>query len=153
MEYTIKAGKHYSGMFRKFKFSSNCVYNLNGIDQYDINKLFGWSQLYHEDNSCRIGWSWNLTSNSMDVYSYCHVDKKIVSQKLCTCKLDTWYIGQIWLDKNQYYFRILDADNNNILGYDIIPSDYKVNLGYTLKPFFGGTLVAPHEMNITLENV
>lgn len=161
--YTIKKYHHSSGisfwpaffkrkMFKKFKFDSNCSYDLRSIDQYDINKLFGWSQLLHMKDSCRFGWVWSLEKKKMEIHAYCHVNGPRVSEWVCDIDLDTWYIGQIWLEGGKYCFRVLDENKHDILGYVSIASDFNINLGYELKPYFGGNQEAPHEMKIFLDN-
>lgn len=141
-------------MFKKFKFDKSCAYDLKSIDQFDINKLFGWSQGYHETNSARFGWTWNLTKKKMEIHAYCHVKGKPprVEEFICDVDLDVWYIGEIWVDNGNYYFRVLTEDRSEILGYTSIESNYKVNIGYLLKPFFGGNQPAPQDMKIYLDN-
>jgi hypothetical protein len=161
--YTIKKSEHSSGlsfwpqilkqkMFKRFKFDSSCEYDLKDVDQFDINKLFGWSQLYHQHNSCRLGWTWNLKKKKMEIYAYCYVNGKRLNEYICDVDLDTWYCGQIWLENGNYYFRVLSDKKDEILGYASIPYGFKVNAGYLLKPYFGGNESAPHEMKIFLEN-
>ena len=141
-------------MVKKFKFDPSCAYNLNDpVNQTDINKLFGWSQGYHEINSCRIGWCWNLKKMKMEVHAYCHVKgsaTKFIDQLLCDVDLDKWYVGEIWIDGGKYFFRISDAGNP--LGYAEIQSNYALNVGYMLKPYFGGELPASQDMKLFLEN-
>jgi hypothetical protein len=161
--YTFKKYEHSSGvsfwptlfkrkMFKKFKFDKSCAYDLNGIDQFDINKLFGWSQIYHHHNSCRFGWCWNLEKKKMEIYAYCYVNSKRISEYICDVDLDTWYRGQIWLENGNYYFRVLSDNQEEIMGYTSVPYEFTVNIGYTLKPYFGGNQPAPHEMKIFLDN-
>lgn len=161
--YTVEKSKHSSGlgfwpqffkqkMFRKFKFDKNCEYDLMSVDQYDINKLFGFGQLYHEKNSCRLGWTWNLDKKKMEIHAYCHVNTTRVTEWICDVDLDKWYIGEIWLENGNYYFRVLDEDKTDVLGYTQIQYAFSLNIGYLLKPYFGGNQVAPHEMKIYLEN-
>src|SRR5687767_9212183 len=71
--YTIKKGEHYAGnnVYRpvelselKFvvRFDSSAIYKTNSeVNQYDINKLYGFSDNNqdHHQFSARFGWSWN----------------------------------------------------------------------------------------------
>lgn len=139
-------------MFKKFKFDSSCEYDLRSIDQFDINKLFGWSQGLHHKNSCRLGWVWNLSKKKMEIHAYSYVKGKRLSEYMCDCDLNKTYVGQIWIENSTYYFRVLDEKKEEILGYASIEADYLINIGYTLKPYFGGNQPAPHEMKIFLEN-
>lgn len=164
--YTIKSQKHYSSsgfglgfvpylfkkrMAKSFKFDASCIYDLKSVDQYDINKLFGWSQLYHETNSARLGWTWNLKKKKMEIHAYCHVNKERKTQWLCDVDVDTWYVGEIWLENMCYYFRVLNENKTDILGYTHIEYDFCLNIGYSLKPYFGGNQVAPQQMKIYIQ--
>jgi len=134
-----------------FKFDPSCIYDLKSVDQYDINKLFGWGQLYHETNSARLGWVWNLEKKKMEIHAYCHVNGKRETNWICDVDCDKWYIGEIWLENDSYYFRVLNDDKTDILGYTQIQYAFKINIGYTLKPYFGGNQTAPQDMKIFLQ--
>lgn len=161
--YTIKKDKHYSCFgflpalfkkrsFKSFKFDNSCEYDLKNIDQFDNNKLFGWSQGMHHKNSCRFGWVWNLNKKKMEIHAYCYIKGERVIEYLCDCDLDTWYSGQIWIENDHYYFRVLDEKKEEILGYTSIHAKFNINIGYTLNPYFGGNQAAPHDMKIFLKN-
>jgi hypothetical protein len=138
-------------MVRKFKFESNCAYDLKGIDQFDINKLFGWSQLLHHKNSCRFGWTWNLEKKAMEIHAYCYVKGIRKNEFICLLDLEKWYIGEIKMENGKYYFNV--KEDNVILGYTSIQYDFSINIGYNLDTYFGGNQNAPHDMTIYIDRV
>lgn len=164
MKYVIKKYRHNDGlsfglsifrkkMVRKFKFSSNCSYDLRSIDQFDINKLFGWSQGMHHKNSCRFGWVWNLEKSAMEIHYYCYVNSVRKEEFICDVDLEKWYIGEIKIENGNYYFNIKDEDGKEVLGYNSIQHQFSYNIGYNLDVFFGGNREAPHEMTIFINKV
>src|SRR5688572_1606016 len=82
IQYTIQKGNQYSdqGIYApietgelKFavKFDSSAIYETKiPQNQYDINKLFGFSDnnADHHQYSARVGWAWN--DNALRLYAY-----------------------------------------------------------------------------------
>lgn len=139
-------------MTRKFMFGSDCSYDLRSIDQFDINKLFGWSQGMHHKNSCRFGWVWNLEKKCMEIYAYCYVNSVIKSEFICNVELEKWYVGEIKIENGNYYFNVKD-ENNFSLGYTSIMYGFDINVGYNLGVYFGGNQDAPREMTIFINKI
>ena len=92
--YSIKKGSHFSDKSRlksvktaemKFyaRFDASSYYtNVIPSNQYDINKLWGFSEGSNNSiNSCRIGWSYNNGTfastgpNSLRLYVYSYANK------------------------------------------------------------------------------
>ena len=82
-KYTIAKGDHYCDknivksvelkeLRFKVKFDSSAIYTTSiASNQYDINKLYGFSEGYdHHQNSARIGWAWH--GNALKLYAYAY---------------------------------------------------------------------------------
>src|SRR5687768_8161565 len=94
--YTIFAGGHYCDMnayqpasIQKLhfiaRFDSSAVYtSATASNQYDINKLYGFSDnnKHHHVNSARFGWRWS--DNALRLFAYVYNDEKVISKELGT---------------------------------------------------------------------
>jgi hypothetical protein len=90
--FKIKKGKHKSVFFRpklhffkneickRVKFDKSAQYQLNNVDQFDINKLFGISYGFHHKNSARFGWRWSTRMEKIEILAYVYRDGKRVSE-------------------------------------------------------------------------
>jgi hypothetical protein len=128
------------------KFDDTGRYNLGNVNQYDINKLYGFSDCFssHHRNSARIGWVWNLSTSKMEIHAYTYADGK----------RNYKYITSVPLNKTIYYSIAIDSRNYIMTADGISVSmergcKSKNANGYKLYPYFGGDEVAPH--NITIE--
>lgn len=167
--YTIKKGEHYSeprhfGLYWgqkkvsfKFNFNNNCYYSITGDRELlDINKLCGFSFLYHMKNSIRVGWRPNPTLlNQIDLFFFFHQNGIFTFQYFTTVKCDTEY--RIDID-NHFRNHAVSFTLKTSDGSPIIAStenyDYPaIRLGYALNYFFGGTLGAIHDMSAEIERV
>lgn len=174
--YTIKEGSHSSGfhfrpvignsitMVGSFKFNYDCLYDLKNTNNFDMNKLVGFSMGYHMNNSIRIGW--RCKGNDIELFSFIHQNGKIITADINTELINrqSTYLSTVKpgetikfsiakLSKNYCIIQLLDT-NNKVLGTNNIWFQTKVafwNVGYMLYPYFGGNTVAPHEMSIELE--
>lgn len=138
-KYTIKKGNHRSGWFFKilkkpkvmkvtFMFDETAIYNLNNNDQFDWNKLLGFSRGFHQNNSIRIAWRWNTVKQVVELTKYEYVNgKRIMHEPLWEVKI------------------------NEIATIVFNISDRKFcKWGYLLYPYFGGNQKAPHDINILI---
>jgi hypothetical protein len=156
--YTIKPGKHYAqglnaSLFVNDQlnlevfFDESAEYYLGNSNQYDINKLFGFSDCksHHHKNSARFGWRWNDQSKNLEILAYVYSHGKRSSQFIDIVPLNKRIQYSIKVVQNQYEFNL----NNKKI---IMPRgcSHKNALGYMLYPFFGGDEVAPHEIKIEL---
>lgn len=59
-------------------FTTDSVYDLKNVDQYDWNKFTGiaFSPLQHDRNSVMVGWRYNLTTQQFEIAPFYNVDKK-----------------------------------------------------------------------------
>lgn len=164
MNFIVKKNHHYSDgfLFKLFnlinvsnrleyivKFDSSCIYELNNEDQYDVNKLFGFSSGNHKTNSARFGWNWD--GRHLHIYSYCYINKKRDISYICSVKLETEYKFIIIDRKTDYLFTIINLENNSVYQKTIkkLPTPLP---GYQLWPYFGGNCKAPHDIKISLKN-
>jgi len=160
MDYTIKKGNHYSNWFKfpfftfrrsiKFQFmiESSAHYTLNNEDDFDWNKLFGLSNSWnHHQSSARICWR-RLNEEKFQVCLYTYDDGvKIVSKEI-DLFYDTFYGARIIISRNNFY--LLFKDSSIILPRR---NERLAFLKLVLKPYFGGTSVAPHDIKIKINIV
>jgi len=59
-------------------FTTNTVYDLKDVDQYDWNKFTGiaFTPLEPDRNSAMVGWRYNLTTQEFEIAPFYNVDKK-----------------------------------------------------------------------------
>lgn len=163
--YNIKEDKHRSGLHIGFtfgnriafeaEFNSTCLYQLDGSDKYDINKLFGMStSWYHHKNSCRFGWRC-IDGENIEILAYVYVDgvrqTYLDSQILGTVKPNQKFYASINInkDKDKYLFNF---DNNSFIEVDYKPAKI-FPFKYKLYPYFGGNKTAPHDMEIKITHM
>lgn len=143
-----------SGKMRmvKFKFTESCLFDLHDEDQWDVNKLFGFSIGMHHKTSFRFGWRPKLKTGTIEIVAYEYHDK--VRQKtmpICEIEIDKWYEFRISYrpqDNVSYYF--INDDSGNEAGFhkNNVELKKKMGLGYTLGVYFGGNEKAPQDIII-----
>lgn len=133
----------------EFVFDESCEYLLDNGDQWDWNKLYGWSLGFnHHKNSVRLVWRYNPIEQVIEVAPYCYIDGK--------CELPTKsQIIEIKIgEKVRTSIEVLD----NIVRV-VIESDITCRYGFRFsdcgrKPlfgcwfYFGGNRKAPHDITI-----
>lgn len=152
--YKILQGNHYCDVsaFKsvsltelnfKVKFDSSAIYkSLTEDNQYDINKLFGFSEgIDPHKNSARIGWSFN--NDSLRLYGYVYNNSILATQEITTCKIGAVVKCSIKTDKRNYTFLV---DDKSITLERGVSTDLAE--GYQLFPYFGGDETAPHTIHI-----
>ena len=154
--YTIKEGKHRSTYAYKASrdtifnwdiiFDSSAIYTTEDPDnQYDINKLIGWSDCgeNHMDYSIRFGWRW--LNDSLEIHWFRHQHNQFTFDKIKSVEL---------CEPHNYYLEF--KDTKYILCVDDIcveldrtcSNQYKK---YKLYPYFGGQETAPHDIKIRIK--
>lgn len=163
-EYTIKQGKHRSGLkfrpvlFKRrlnavFEFTDSCLYEFGDINQKDINKLVGFSFGYHHRNSVRLGWR-AVDMEKIELLAYVYRRGH---------RIQEWeehlYLGMVKpkeriyltleVTRKQYKFSILGdrISKQTAMRRPLILNPF----GYMLYPYFGGNYTAPHDVNIKME--
>ena len=171
MDFIIKKGNHYSNWFNfpfftlrrsiKFQFmidsSSHYTFNnhyviatttLQNEDDYDWNKLFGLSNSWNpHHSSARLCWR-RLNEEQFQVCLYVYDDGIRTISKEMTLDYNTYYGARIIVSTNNFY--LLFKDSSIILPRK---SESLFPIKMILKPFFGGTSVAPHDMKIKINVV
>jgi len=158
--YTIPEGAHYcdKSTFQQItvselkftvKFDSSAIYeSTDPVDQYDINKLYGFSEYLPDNhiNSARIGWNWRDGQLWLYPYTYVNGVTPIDPAPLATVPLNTEIECSIKLAPNQYVFTV----NDNSVSVPRAGIDTVITASQ-LYPYFGGNEVAPHEIHLYIK--
>ncbi len=154
-QFTIPQGQHYAtensikavGVAEmKFvvRFDSSAVYQtVNPENQYDINKLYGFSDNgdQHHSYSARFGWRWS--DGALRLFAYTYNSGVRNEKELKTVTIGSEVACAIKVAGEVYQF-FVDGK------MDTMPrmSSTATAKGYQLYPYFGGDEVAPHEVRI-----
>lgn len=138
-----------------YNFATGCDYNLGDVDQYDINKLFGFTfntlpsitnmlAPFHI-NSCRLGW--RFINNKMEILPYEYINsERIMRSPIAELDLNKWYEFEIVIDKTNVTYNIYDGD--------VVLVSYNTHIekvsffGHYMGLYFGGNEVAPNDIYI-----
>jgi len=137
----------------KFMFTDSCMFDLKDEDQWDVNKLFGFSIGHHHNcNSFRFGWRPILDNETIEIVAYeYHNGIRNKTMPICEINLYEWYSFKIIYNpilKTSGY-RITSSTNiSNFFVNDIYFLDKTYGLGYTLGIYFGGNETAPQDIII-----
>lgn len=156
----INFGIHFSNstVYKNVTFSESCKYNLGNVNQFDINKLYGFSiGLFKPNsfNSARFGWRWNIDKQKIELFAYIYVNGIRVGQGcvdedkifLSDVNINQNVYTQISVIDNQYKFSVVE-NNNTVHKYFQRSGN---GAGYNQYPYFGGDEVAPHDIIIQLD--
>lgn len=162
-KYTIKKGNHSaSGLHfgvtfsNKIKyecmFDKSCLYDLKSGDNYDINKLFGFSTTWHhQKQSARVGWRC-IDGQTIQIVTYTYNDGKFDGEKI----LGTVFPGEKFIcsieDKEDYYLYRFQKDIYSITQKDTKKPD-KFLFNYLLYPYVGGNNSVIHNMTLFLKKL
>jgi hypothetical protein len=158
VEHTILSGAHYSDHSAfieteysqlKFlvRFDSTAMYTTTDpANQYDINKLYGFSDnnAGHHDFSARIGWRWS--DGALRLFAYVYNNGNVAYQELTTVSIGEVHECSIFATEGRYIFI---ADDKTISLPRV--SEGNVAKGYKLFPYFGGDETAPHDIHIWIK--
>lgn len=162
--YKIKAGDHYAGFHFgiTFKtsisfscsFDENCLYKLDGVDSYDINKLYGFSTTYnHHNQSARFGWRC-MDGETIQLLTYTYKDgvRQVSGEEILgTVKPGETFTGKIEDIETHYIYTCTTSTGTVVIKESKSPD--KVLFKYLLGFYFGGNNVAPHGMSIKFEKI
>lgn len=158
--YTIRQGEHYAD-YNTFtpietaalefvaKFDSSAIYSSKeAVNQYDINKLYGFSDnnAHHHQYSARFGWSW--TQNKLHLYAYVYNEGAVVKEDLDIVPIGSEISCSIRVQNEKYIFTV----NNKSIAVSRKSTTEKAK-GYLLYPYFGGDETAPHNVTIQIKNL
>ena len=156
--FTIKENKHRSTtsyvtskdtVFNwKIIFDSSAIYNsIDSINQYDVNKLIGWSDCSsrHTENSIRFGWRW--LNDNLEILWFKHENGEFSFDIINTINLCHDHTYNLIIYSWQYK---LCVDNNCVFVPRNCPNHYR---RYMLYPYFGGDETDPHDIKIRIKSL
>jgi hypothetical protein len=130
------------------RFDTSAIYTtVNPVNQYDINKLYGFSEgLDHQVNSARIGWRWS--DGALRLFGYIYKSSVRYSQEITTIPFNTDITCSIKLSGYNY---LITANGVTVT----LPraSNSTSASGYQLYPYFGGDENAPKNIYIKIKNI
>jgi hypothetical protein len=159
VKYTISSGAHYasdnvykpvetSDLKFTVRFDSSAIYqSVLAQNQYDINKLYGFSDngAAHHRFSARFGWRWS--GGALRVFAYVYNAGKVLSEELGVVPIGAPVACRIKVDSTAYVFYC-----NEYVRTVPRQSTTPKGKGYLLYPYFGGDEAAPHEVRIWIRN-
>jgi len=131
----------------QFMFTDSCMYDLGDEDQWDVNKLFGFSIGHHQNRSSfRFGWRPILSENLIEIVAYEYHDGfRMKTMPICRVELNEWHKFTIsYNNKSNKSFYFV----NRITFTNTVNLAKKSGLGYTLGVYFGGNEKAPQDITI-----
>jgi hypothetical protein len=156
--YTIRKGQQFSDQAAvkavevsemKFvvRFDSTAIYQTTSPEnQYDINKLYGFSDnnAGHHEFSARFGWRWS--ENRLRLFAYVYNEGAVMSKELAAVAIGKEIRCSIGVTPGSYTFSVDDTSEK-------MPRLAKTpkGVGYQLYPYFGGDEAAPHDITIWLK--
>jgi 5-methylcytosine-specific restriction endonuclease McrBC regulatory subunit McrC len=157
--FKIATGEHYSSprllevlqedrLVFKARFDQSAKYDLGSEAlQTNKNKLLGFSDCnsLHHENSARFAWQWH--NNQIEIFAYCYQNGQRVESFVGTVEIDAINLYQIQVAKNDYIFSLNNETPVTIQRGAVCQK----GAYYFLWPYFGGSLPAPHEVNIEIE--
>lgn len=162
MIFTIKEGKHYSdkwahkllravNLSRKVEYLVNfdrrCLYTVDGVDRFDINKLFGFSiGLNHHGNSARFGWR----SNGEEIIISAYVYREGVVETVVVGSVSPGERFKASIEVIGRKYRFTAVGPGQISSISEFNAGTCFYPGLSLWPYFGGSRTAPHDMSIEL---
>ncbi len=159
--YTIEKGHHTSGFHwprlhvgtypRTWEwsvaFSEDCLYDTDGPDRLDINKLTGVSLWDHTVNSFRFGW--RAAGDFIEVLPFVTTggsDNRHTAAPLGSVLPNAIHKLTLSVGRDYAIFGLDGWEPQQI----VTPPRGGLLVGYHLNPYFGGNRVAPHTMQIRL---
>lgn len=158
VKYTIAKGEqycdknnlqvvNYSELSFVVKFDSSAIYNtVNPANQYDINKLYGFSDnnADHHQYSARFGWRWS--DNALRLFGYVYNKGVMTFKELGAVAIGSENTCSIKVTAGAYIFTL-----NGITQTMPRLSTTSKGSGYKLYPYFGGDELAPHTISIWIK--
>lgn len=160
VKYTIKQGQHIAdkSSYKTItanelnfivRFDSTAIYQtLIPENQYDINKLYGFSDngSDHHQFSARFGWRWS--DHALRLFAYTYNNGEMSSRELTTIPIGVEIKCSIKVAGNSYVFIVNDITETMQRSSTLTSAK-----GYQLYPYFGGDETAPHDVHIWIKNL
>ncbi|MEO6220842.1 MAG: hypothetical protein ABIO81_10470 [Ginsengibacter sp.] len=131
------------------KFDSTAIYTSeNPANQYDINKLYGFSDNNsdHLKFSTRFGWRWS--SGALRLFGYTYNNAVRSSKELGTVIIGAENFCSIKVEAGNYIFTLNGKADTMQRKSTALQA-----IGYRLYPYFGGDEIAPHDINIWIKEL
>ncbi|MFL5786989.1 MAG: hypothetical protein ACJ748_02970 [Flavisolibacter sp.] len=129
------------------QFDSSAVYESHlSENQYDINKLYGFSDnnMDHHKYSARIGWRWS--DGALRLFAYVYNNGEVASKEITKIDIGTLVKCSIKVNGKSYLFTVNDSNIQMNRA-----STTEKGIGYQLYPYFGGNETAPHDIRIMIK--
>ena len=160
LKYTINKGQQYCdhNIFQtvnyselKFivKFDSSAIYTTEDAgNQFDINKLYGFSDnnADHHQFSARFGWRWS--NGALRLFGYTYNNSVRSFKELGTVMIGVENSCSIKVGDGMYIFTLNDKSDTLQR-----KSTTQHAVGYKLYPYFGGDEIAPHDIYIWIKDL
>lgn len=124
-------------------FDSSAIYTIDSVEQYDLNKLFGFSacNTHHHENSARFAWRW--LNGNLEIHGYIYENGKRDFFFLQNVQINQWNHYYLENTGSNYIF-VLNGQN-----YDRVRMNTCLSAtNYELFPCFGGNTLSPHDITI-----
>ena len=131
------------------KFDNSAVYKtITPSNQYDINKLFGFSDnnAQHHQFSARFGWRYS--DKALRLFAYVYNNGVMTFKELGTVEIGAENACSIKVAGNQYIFS-LNGKTETMPRAATTPK----GSGYKLFPYFGGDELAPQTITIQIKEL
>lgn len=160
-QYLISSGGHYADknaykpvdveeMKFVVKFDSSAIYQTTlAENQWDINKLYGFSDnnTDHHQYSARFGWNWR--DGALRLHAYVYNKGVVEARELTTVAIGAETECSIRVTGGAYLFSV----EGKMLAAMPRQSTSEKGRGYQLYPYFGGDETAPHDIRIFIKNL
>ena len=140
---------NYDEMKFNVKFDNSAIYqNVTPSNQYDINKLFGFSDnnAQHHQFSARFGWRYS--DKALRLFAYVYNNGTMTSKELGSVAIGAENASSIKVSGNQYIFT-LNGKSETMPRAATTPK----GTGYKLYPYFGGDELAPQTITIQIKEL
>lgn len=140
---------------KELLFDESCEYMLGSDDQYDWNKLYGWSfgvDGIHK-NSIRFVWRYYPDKKYVEVAPYTYIDGKRIlptKEQIVKVKIGEKISTSIEVVDNHARLSIT-TDKCRFYDFHFTDCHYKVLFGAWF--YFGGNRKAPHDITIRYKNI
>lgn len=154
--FVIGKGEHYSNprlvqmlqsdrLIFRATFNETAVYDFGDAAlQTNKNKLLGFADCnsLHHENSARFAWQW--FNGQLEIYAYCYVNSVRTEAFIGTVNLHEANLYELKMTDAWYIFYLNGKESTRIKRMNNCDEGFY----YMLFPYFGGSIPAPHEMEI-----
>ena len=130
------------------RFDQSAIYTtIDPVNQYDINKLWGFSEGFSNSfNSARVGWAYN--NGALRLYGYVYAKGVRHSREITTVAIGTDVSCSIRLNGSSYVFTVNGVSVSLPRGTTTTRAS-----GLQQYPYFGGDERAPQDIRIQVRPI